>query len=128
MELFRHAKTFEDYPKGTLIVREGEKGDRMYVVQHGEVEIVHDGEVLERVGPGGFFGEMVLIDDLPRGATGRAATAVRMASRANGSSFRASTGASRQSGRVTSTPASTRVCRSSRIGCSYSAPSTRRGT
>ena len=33
MELFRHAKTFEDIPAGTVIVREGEKGDRMYVVQ-----------------------------------------------------------------------------------------------
>ena len=34
--------------------------------------------MLERVGPGGFLGEMVLIDDLPRGATGRATTDVRV--------------------------------------------------
>lgn len=61
------------YPKGDLIFHEGEPGSEMYIIQSGKVEIYRDvgGEhrfsrVLEK---GDFFGEMSLLEGLPRTAT-----------------------------------------------------------
>ena len=62
-----------DYDAGTVLFREGEPGDFMYVVQTGEVEIrrnVGDHERVLAVLPAGeFFGEMALINQRPRSAT-----------------------------------------------------------
>jgi MFS family permease len=60
-------------PAGTLVVRKGDPGDRFYVIAEGEVEI--EGK---RHGPGGFFGEIALLRDVPRTADVRAATDVRL--------------------------------------------------
>lgn len=61
---------------GDQIFKEGEEGNMAYVVQSGEVEIfkIVDGveTVLGRVGQGGIFGEMALIDSKPRMAGARA--------------------------------------------------------
>ena len=62
---------------GGVIFKEGDPGDGMYVVDKGRVEILlgnPDAEprVLSRVGPGGIFGEMAILDDMPRSATARA--------------------------------------------------------
>jgi len=58
------------FQAGEIIFREGDEGLRAYVVQAGQVEIfkVRDGRkvVLGVVGPGGIFGEMALIGDVPR--------------------------------------------------------------
>jgi CRP/FNR family transcriptional regulator, cyclic AMP receptor protein len=51
----------------------------MYVIRSGEVEIERDGKVVERLSPGGIFGEMALIDGSPRAATARAKTACEVA-------------------------------------------------
>jgi CRP-like cAMP-binding protein len=45
----------------------------MYAVVEGAVEIEIGGTVVERVAQGGVFGEMALIDKLPRSANARAA-------------------------------------------------------
>ena len=70
-----------DYSAGTILFREGDPGDYMYVVQSGEVEIrrkVGDVErVLAVVPSGEFFGEMALVNARPRSAT----AVVRRASR-----------------------------------------------
>jgi MFS family permease len=63
---------------GREIVREGEAGDRFYVIASGEVEIVKDGEVINEEGPGEFFGEISLLRDVPRTATVRAKTDVEL--------------------------------------------------
>jgi hypothetical protein len=54
---------------GTSIVREGERGDRFYVVEMGEVVVTVGGREIEVHGPGGFFGEVALIRAVPRTAT-----------------------------------------------------------
>ncbi|MBF0094752.1 MAG: cyclic nucleotide-binding domain-containing protein [Alphaproteobacteria bacterium] len=60
---------------GNVVFREGEEGDRAYLLQEGAIEIVSEaagGKVLGVITPGSLFGEMALIDDKPRMATARA--------------------------------------------------------
>jgi CRP-like cAMP-binding protein len=54
---------------GDTIFAEGDKGDCMYVVKEGQVELRVHGKVVEVVGADGFFGEMALIESGPRTAT-----------------------------------------------------------
>ena len=64
------------YPDGADIIRQGDPGDCMFVVQSGTVEVVReeDGEttVLAELGPNDFFGEMSLFERETRSATVRA--------------------------------------------------------
>ena len=62
------------YAAGDVIFAEGDKGDAMFVVRTGEVTIERGGRVMETLSGGGVFGEMALIDGLPRSATVRAKT------------------------------------------------------
>lgn len=56
-----------------VIVREGELGTTMFVVARGEVEVLdRDGNRLNRLGSGSFFGELALLSAGPRRATVRA--------------------------------------------------------
>ena len=62
------------YQKGQVIMIAGQTAALMYVVAEGRVEISIRGAVVERVGPGGVFGEMALIDQSPRSANAAAET------------------------------------------------------
>jgi len=67
-------RIFED---GEVIVRQGEPGANMFVVQRGRVEVVREspnGEdvLLALLGPGDVFGEMAIFERRPRSATARA--------------------------------------------------------
>jgi CRP-like cAMP-binding protein len=65
------------FAAGDLILRQGEPGIALFVIQSGRVQVVRnagqpDEQVLGEHGPGGFFGEMTLIDEHPRSASVRA--------------------------------------------------------
>jgi CRP-like cAMP-binding protein len=65
----RHA-----FPKGSIIVREGENGDCAFLIQSGKVSVSVNvaGSGLRRIaalGPGEIFGEMAFVFDGPRSAT-----------------------------------------------------------
>ncbi len=63
---------------GDEIIRAGDHGDRFYVVDSGEVDVVLDGQPPRREGPESYFGEIALLRDVPRTATVRAASDVRL--------------------------------------------------
>ena len=72
--LFLNAAHTAEYAAGQTIFTVGDPGDVMYGVADGEVEILAGGEVIENLGPGDFFGEMAIIEHLPRSAEARAKT------------------------------------------------------
>jgi CRP/FNR family transcriptional regulator, cyclic AMP receptor protein len=63
----------KEFPRGTVLFREGEPGKDMYVVQSGRVNVSKQvGEVekiLASLGPGEFLGEMSILNNKPRSAT-----------------------------------------------------------
>ena len=61
-------------PAGEAIFREGEEGDRFYVVEEGEVVVEADGRRIHEGGAGYYFGEIALLRDEPRMATVTART------------------------------------------------------
>jgi MFS family permease len=62
--------------EGTVIVREGDAGDRFYVIGEGVVTFTVEGEQVSELGPGDAFGEIALIRDVPRTATATTRTSV----------------------------------------------------
>ena len=72
----------ESFSVDQSIFRDGDAGDRAFIIPTGQVEIIKEVDGKERVlgtiGKGGVFGEMALIDDQPRMASARATEATTL--------------------------------------------------
>lgn len=55
-----------EFPAGRYIVRQGQVGTGCYLIVSGRVRVERSGEALNRLGPGDFFGELSLLDQMPR--------------------------------------------------------------
>jgi len=70
------------YRSGEIIVRQGDVGDCMYVIQEGEAEVLVEKEgkeiLLRIAGRGEIIGEMAVFEKMKRSATVRAAGNVRV--------------------------------------------------
>ncbi|HEV3440254.1 MAG TPA: cyclic nucleotide-binding domain-containing protein, partial [Gemmata sp.] len=73
--------TEQEFDAGRVFFRPGDSGDRAYLLQDGQVELlIGTAEAFTRIGlfePGDVFGEMALIEERPRVYTARAVTAGR---------------------------------------------------
>jgi protein phosphatase len=67
-----------DVPPGKVLIRQGELGDDLMVLVKGLVTVERDGEKINKLGPGEFFGEIALIERGPRTATVTAETPCRL--------------------------------------------------
>jgi CRP-like cAMP-binding protein len=78
-ELERLAKVTEDIEvePGKVLCREGEPAQEFFVIIDGEVEVMRDDERIRTLSDGDFFGEIALLEDIPRTATVRATTHLR---------------------------------------------------
>ena len=73
LEKIEKISRIEAFAKDTVIFKEGDPGDRCYVITNGDVRISKfipniGEEALAVLKPGDYFGEMALIDNFPRSA------------------------------------------------------------
>jgi len=57
-----------DVPPGKVLCCKGKTADEFFVIEEGTAKVVRDGQYLDELGPGDFFGEMGLLDNAPRNA------------------------------------------------------------
>jgi MFS family permease len=72
LEALALSMTRREVPAGETIFRQGDHGDRFYIIDSGEIEIEIDGREANVLGPGEHFGEIALLRDISRTATARA--------------------------------------------------------
>ena len=77
-DLFRLETDTTSLSPGEWVFRQGEKGDSMYVLLEGDVDIIVGETVVETAERGALLGEMALIDNSPRSASAVARTPCRL--------------------------------------------------
>ena len=78
-ELVLLSRVSEDLevPAGKVLCRQGEIGHEFFVIIDGEIDVTRDGERLGTRSSGDFFGEIALLEEIPRTATVTAKTPLR---------------------------------------------------
>lgn len=66
------------YPPGAIVIEQGDTGDAVYFIYEGRVRVRRGERVLSQLGPGHCFGELAVLDDVPRAATVEAETELRV--------------------------------------------------
>jgi CRP-like cAMP-binding protein len=67
-----------DVPAGKVLTKQGDIGDEFFVIQEGSAEVARDGERINELGAGDFFGEMALLEADRRNATVTAMTPMQL--------------------------------------------------
>ena len=68
----------QQYERGTTIIREGEPGDALYLIEAGQVVVEQAGQAIAYLDEGDFFGEISLLTEKPHNADIRALTPVEV--------------------------------------------------
>jgi len=68
-ELFRLERDPLLLEEGETLFRQGDRGDYMYVLLDGSIDVFVGSTVVESASPGALLGEMALVDSSPRSAT-----------------------------------------------------------
>ncbi|CAH0720765.1 unnamed protein product, partial [Brenthis ino] len=72
------AMSSQEFPAGSLMIREGESGSHLYVSAHGQFEVLKGGQVVKNFGPGEAFGELAILYKAKRFASIRCITEAKV--------------------------------------------------
>ena len=63
---------------GETVFEKGDRGDSLYIIVSGRVQVTDGGRLLNELGEGAIFGELALLEPAPRSATVRAAESAHL--------------------------------------------------